>query len=226
MIIAVDGAAATGKGTVTQYVAKELGLTTIDTGALYRCVTLEIIEKGIDINNPKEIEEMFKNIKIDLKVENDKEYVFLNGKDVSKEIRTQKVNEIISKVSALKQVREEMLKIQRDLAKGKNVIMEGRDIGTTVFPDADLKIFLECSAEERATRRVRQNAEAGIQSSYEEILESIKNRDLIDSTREISPLRKADDAIVVKTDGCNGEEGSKLVLGVIKKELKERNINV
>lgn len=223
-VVAVDGASGTGKGTVTRIVAEKLGLVTIDTGALYRCVTLEILDNNISFDDVEKIRNLTKNLKVDLKVENDKQLVFLNGKDVSVEIRTPRVTSNVSTVAAIKEVREEMTHIQRRLAEGKNVIMEGRDIGTTIFPNADVKIFLECSAEERAKRRVKQNAENGINTSYEEVLQSIKNRDKIDSTREVSPLRKAEDAIVVTTDGCKDNEGGEKVYQVVYESLKNKRI--
>lgn len=223
-VVAVDGASGTGKGTVTRIVAKKLGLVTIDTGALYRCVTLEVLDNNISFDDVEKIRNLTKNLKVDLKVENDKQLVFLNGKDVSVEIRTPRVTSNVSTVAAIKEVREEMTHIQRRLAEGKNVIMEGRDIGTTIFPNADVKIFLECSAEERAKRRVKQNAENGINTSYEEVLQSIKNRDKIDSTREVSPLRKAEDAIVVTTDGCKDNEGGEKVYQVVYETLKNKKI--
>mgnify|MGYP004504432695 FL=1 len=223
-VVAVDGASGTGKGTVTRIVAEKLGLVTIDTGALYRCVTLEILDNNISFDDVEKIRNLTKNLKVDLKVENDKQLVFLNGKDVSVEIRTPRVTSNVSTVAAIKEVREEMTHIQRRLAEGKNVIMEGRDIGTTIFPNADVKIFLECSAEERAKRRVKQNAENGINTSYEEVLQSIKNRDKIDSTREVSPLRKAEDAIVVTTDGCKDNEGGEKVYQVVYETLKNKKI--
>ena len=223
-VVAVDGASGTGKGTVTRYVAEKLGLVTIDTGALYRCVTLEALNKGINLNNAEELEKIAKSINVDLKVIDDKQIVILNGEDVSIEIRTPRVTSNVSIVSAVKEVRAEMVILQRKLAEGKNVIMEGRDIGTTVFPNADVKIFLECSAEERAKRRVKQNAENGIETSYEEVLESIKNRDRIDSTREVSPLRKPDDAIVVRTDGFKDIEGGEATYKVVKKALEEKRL--
>ncbi len=223
-VIAVDGASGTGKGTVTRYVAEKLNLITIDTGALYRCVTLEALNKNVKLDDVKELENIAKTIKIDLKVVNNKQLVILNGKDVSIEIRTPKVTNNVSIVSAVKEVRAEMVKLQRKLAEGKNIIMEGRDIGTTVFPNADVKIFLECSAEERARRRVEQNKENGIETSYEEVLNSIKNRDMIDSTRDVSPLRKAEDAIVVKTDDCKPNEGRQKVYEVVYKCLKDKKI--
>lgn len=223
-VVAVDGASGTGKGTVTRYVAEKLNLVTIDTGALYRCVTLEALNHNIPLDDIDQLEEIANNIQVDLKVEDDKQLVYLNGKDVSIEIRTPRVTSNVSAVSAVKGVRIAMTKLQRKLAEGKNVIMEGRDIGTTVFPDADVKIFLECSAEERAKRRVKQNAENGIETSYDEVLESIKNRDKIDSTREVSPLRKADDALVVHTDGCEAEEGGKAVYQVVYQCLKDKKL--
>ena len=223
-VVAVDGASGTGKGTVTRIVAENLGLVTIDTGALYRCVTLEVLDNNISFDDVEKIRNLTKNLKVDLKVENDKQLVFLNGKDVSVEIRTPRVTSNVSTVAAIKEVREEMTHIQRRLAEGKNVIMEGRDIGTTIFPNADVKIFLECSAEERAKRRVKQNAENGINTSYEEVLQSIKNRDKIDSTREVSPLRKAEDAIVVTTDGCKDNEGGEKVYQVVYETLKNKKI--
>ena len=223
-VVAVDGASGTGKGTVTRYVAEKLKLVTIDTGALYRCVTLEALNNNIKLDNVEELEKIAKTIKVDLQVVNDKQLVILNGEDVSIEIRTPRVTNNVSVVSAVKEVRAEMVRIQRELAQGKNVIMEGRDIGTTVFPDADVKIFLECSAEERAKRRVRQNAENGIETSYEEVLESIKNRDRIDSTREVSPLRKADDAIVISTDNFKDTEGGEAVYQAVKKALEDKKL--
>lgn len=223
-VVAVDGASGTGKGTVTRYVAEKLKLVTIDTGALYRCVTLEALNNNVDLNNEEELEKIAKSMKVDLKIVNNNQIVLLNGEDVSIEIRTPRVTSKVSVVAAVKEVRQEMVRVQRELAKGKNVIMEGRDIGTTVFPDADVKIFLECSAEERARRRVKQNAENGIETSYEEVLESIKNRDRIDSTREVSPLRKADDAIVISTDNYKDTEGGEAVYQAVKKALEDKKL--
>jgi len=223
-VVAVDGASGTGKGTVTRYVAEKLGLVTIDTGALYRCVTLVALNNKVELDNVEELEKIAQTMEVDLKVVDNKQVVMLNGEDVSIEIRTPRVTNNVSIVAAVKEVRKEMVSVQRKLAEGKNVIMEGRDIGTTVFPDANVKIFLECSAEERAKRRVKQNAENGIETSYEEVLESIKNRDRIDSTREVSPLRKADDAIVVATDGFKDAEGGEAVYQVVKKVLEEKKL--
>lgn len=223
-VVALDGASGTGKGTVTRYVAQKLGLVTIDTGALYRCITLQVLDNNIPLENIEEIAKLTKEMKVDLKIEDGKQLVFLNGKDVSIEIRTPRITSYVSNVSAIKEVREEMTHIQRRLAEGKNIIMEGRDIGTTIFPNADVKVFLECSAEERAKRRVKQNAENGIETSYEEVLASIRNRDYMDATREVSPLRKAEDAIVVSTDGCKDTEGGEKVYKVVKNKLEEKGL--
>ncbi len=223
-VVAVDGASGTGKGTVTRYVAEKLNLVTIDTGALYRCVTLLALNNNVDLENHKELEKIAKEMKVDLRIENNNQVVILNGEDVSIEIRTSRVANNVSIVAAVKEVREEMVRVQRELAVGKNVIMEGRDIGTTVFPDADVKVFLECSAEERARRRVKQNAENGIETSYEEVLENIKTRDKIDSTREVSPLKKADDAVVVATDNFKDTEGGEAVYQVVKRVLEEKKL--
>jgi len=223
-VVAVDGASGTGKGTVTRYVAEKLKLVTIDTGALYRCVTLLALNQGVDLENNAELEKIAKEMKVDLKIVDNNQVVILNGEDVSIEIRTPRVANNVSIVAAVKEVRQEMVRVQRELAQGKNVIMEGRDIGTTVFPDADVKVFLECSAEERARRRVIQNKENGIETSYEEVLENIKERDRIDSTREVSPLRKADDAIVVATDGFEASQGGEAVYQVVKKALEDKKL--
>ena len=185
---------------------------------------MEALNKNIDLQDIEKLEEIANDIKVDLKIKNDKQIVYLNGADVSIEIRTPRVASNVSTVAAVKGVREAMTKIQRKLAEGKKVILEGRDIGTAVFPNAEVKVFLECSAEERAKRRVKQNEENGIESSYEEVLENIKMRDRIDSTRDVTPLKKAEDAIVIKTDGFTAEEGGEAVYQVIKKELEKKGL--
>ena len=223
-VVAVDGGSGTGKGTVTRYIADKLGLSTIDTGALYRCVTLEALNKKISLDNTELLAKITKDIDVDLKIIDDNQIVLLNGEDVSIEIRTPRVASNVSIVAAIPEVRYEMVKIQRKLAEGKNIIMEGRDIGTVIFPDADVKIFLECSAEERAKRRLKQNKENGIETSYEEVLENIKMRDKIDSTRDVSPLKKAEDAIIIKTDGYTAEEGGEAVYKVVKSELEKKGL--
>jgi len=269
-IIAVDGPAGSGKGTITKAVAEKIGFIRLDTGALYRCVTLEVIRNkeqfksifeidstvngskfdNATSNNDKSDASECGNIKFgDSKLNNVKsnasesdlnivqrefcksdilniveiarnmevkfianeninelDYVFLNGEDVTKAIRSNEVNNLISRISTIKELREEMLKIQRNLAKNQNTIMEGRDIGTVVFPNADLKIYLNADIEERARRRYKENMEKGIITTYEEVLEILKNRDKIDMGRAVAPLKKAEDAIEIDSTNMSIEE--------------------
>ncbi len=216
-VVAIDGPAGSGKGTITKLVGDKLNLINIDTGATFRCVALAMLDNKIGLDEEEKIKELLNNIKIDLTEENGKQKVMLNGKDVTLEIRTPKVNEFVSPVSKLKIVRENLLILQRKMAEGKNVIMEGRDIGTSVFPNANVKIYLDATAEERAKRRLKQNKENNIKGSYEEILESIKSRDNQDSNREISPLRKAEDAIYVDSTNMTIEEVTDYIIEIIKK---------
>ena len=219
-IVAIDGPAGSGKGTVTKQVGERLGLINIDTGAMFRCVTLNMLEKGIQVEEENKIKEMLGQIEIDLKENGE---VFLNGKDVTKRIREKDINEYISPISMIPMVRQKLLDLQRKMAEGRNVIMEGRDIGTVVFPYADVKIYLDASPEERAKRRVQQNQEKGILTSYEEILKSIKNRDEKDKTREIAPLRQAEDAIYMDSTNMTVEEVTDEIVRIVKvKQGKEQ----
>ena len=208
-VVAIDGPAGSGKGTITKLVGKKLGLINIDTGATYRCVTLEVINRGYSINEEDKIVDFLKNIKIEFKNDNEEEKVFLNGKDVTNEIRTKEVNEMVSQVSHIPEVRKNMANFQRKIAEGKNVIMEGRDIATNVFPNADVKIYLDATAEERAKRRMKQNEEKGIVSTYEEVLENIKFRDYNDKTSSVAPLKQAEDAIYIDSSKLSKEEVTK-----------------
>lgn len=198
-VVAIDGPAGSGKGTITKLVGEKTGLINIDTGAMFRCVTLAMIKQNIKLEEEEKIKHLLENIEIDLLEEDGKQKVVLNGEDVTTEIRERPVNDFVSPVSTLQIVRTKLLNLQRKVAEGKNVIMEGRDIGTTVFPNANIKIYLDASCEERAKRRVIQNKEKGIQTSYEEALENVKARDKMDSERDIAPLRRADDAIYIDT---------------------------
>ena len=215
MIVAVDGPAGSGKGTVTKKIEKELGFLNLDTGATYRCVALETLRKGFNLKDEKKIIEIANNI--DIKIDNtgEKDIILLNGEDVSKEIRTKEVTSIVSQISSIIPVRERMVEIQRNLAKGKNVIVEGRDIGTVVFPNADVKVFLDCSEEERAMRRYKQDLEKGIQTTYEEVLVSIKERHRLETEREIAPLTKAPDAVYIDSTGMSIDEEAEAVIKVI-----------
>ena len=199
MVVAVDGPAGSGKGTITKAVAERLGLVYIDTGALYRCITLYMIRNNIKLDELGRIAEMLENINIKQVKDGDIDRFYLNGEDVSDKIRSKEVNEIVSQVSHIVIVREKMVELQREMGKSANIIMEGRDIGTNVFPNAEVKIYLDASAEERANRRMKQNEEKGIDMSYEEILENIKFRDNNDKTSLVAPLKQAEDAVYVDT---------------------------
>ena len=222
-IVAIDGPAGTGKGTITKIVAEKLGLVTIDSGATYRCITLAMIKKNVKLEEEEKIKEILEKSKIEFKSINGEQHTFLNDEDVSKEIRSNEVNSMVSQVSALKFVRYKMVDLQRKLAEGKDVIMEGRDIGTYVFPNADVKIYLDAEPEERARRRQKQNEEAGIQSTYEEVLAGIIARDENDKNKEMGALKVAKDAIVV--DGTHGtiEENVQKVIDIINKKKQKNN---
>lgn len=219
-IVTVDGPAGSGKSTIAKIVAKKYDLTYLDTGAMYRMCALYFIENEISIDNKKNIEENLPLINIDI----EKDKFFLNGKDVSLEIRTPKVTGMVSYVAKIKEIREKMVELQRKISEGKDVILDGRDIGTVVFPNADLKIFLVASPEERAKRRMKDYEEKGIHEDYEKVLASILERDFIDSTRKEGPLKKANDAVEISTDGDTIDE-TVAKLGVfigVAKEKKAR----
>lgn len=219
-VVAIDGPAGSGKGTITKAVAEKMDLVNIDTGAMYRCVALDMIEKGISIEEEDKIERLLNEIKIELINKNESLEILLNGKNVTKQIRTPEVTKFVSPVSTVKCIREKMTKLQRNFGKSQNIIMEGRDIGTTIFPNANVKIYLDATPEERARRRVKQNIENGIESNYEEILEAIKMRDKRDSTREISPLKKADDAIYIDSSEMTIDEVVEKIVNIIKERIK------
>lgn len=220
-IVAVDGTAGSGKGSITKIVAEKLNLTAIDTGAMYRCVALAMIEQNIKLEEIEKIAELLKSIKIEFVEDESGKKVFLNGKDVSLKIRTVEVTEYASPVATIGIVREHLVKLQREMAESIDVIMEGRDIGTNVFPNADVKIYLDATPEERALRRVRQNKENGIESSFEEILKNVIDRDYRDSHREIAPLTKAPDAIYVDSTGMTIEEEADEVIRIINEKRNE-----
>ena len=211
-VVAIDGPAGAGKGTITKLVGEKLGLVNIDTGATFRCVALNMIQKNVKMEEEEKIQEILDNINIEM---NSNGKIFLNGEDVTHRIRENDVNNLVSPVSTLQIVRNKLLEIQRNIAKGKNVIMEGRDIGTVVFPNANVKIYLDATAEERARRRVLQNKEKGIESSYEEVLNGIKERDERDSNRKIAPLKKAEDSIYVDSTNLTIEQVVEKIIGII-----------
>ena len=221
-IVAIDGPAGTGKGTMADLLSKKYGFTNIDTGATYRCVALEMLKQRVDLSNEAEVVKIAKNIKIDMQTIDGNLEVYLNGVNVSKEIRSPEVAKVVSPVSSIKEVRSEMVNIQRKLAEGKNVIMEGRDITTVVFPNADVKIYLDGALEERAMRRYRQNKVKGIEMSYEEVLENIKKRDKNDMEKEVGALKIADDAIVIDTTNLTIKEQEEKLSEIIDRALASK----
>ena len=215
MIVAVDGPAGSGKGTVTKRIEKELGFLNLDTGATYRCIALQTLRKGFTLDNEKEIIEIANNINIEIDNKGEKDIILLNGEDVSKEIRTKEVTSIVSQISSIIPVREKMVEVQRKLAKGKNVIVEGRDIGTVVFPNADIKIYLDASEVIRAERRYKENIQNGIDITYEEVLQNVKMRDYNDKHKKFGALKKADDAIVLDSTDLTIEEVVEKIKNII-----------
>ena len=219
MIIAIDGPAGSGKSTIAKLVALELGFEYLDTGAMYRMVTLRLVNKKISLEDIRSIEKELKNMKIDIL----NNRFFLNNVDVTDEIRTPIVSENVSKVAKIKEIRYKMVELQREISKSKNTILDGRDIGTVVFPNAEIKIYLIADEVERAKRRyseLKNNSEI----SFEDVLKNIIERDRIDSTRVESPLKKAEDAIEIDTTGNTIEEVKEKILLVIE-ENKNKNIS-
>ena len=213
MIIAIDGPAGSGKSTIAKLIAEDLGLVYLDTGAMYRLVTLKALNDGI-LGNLDKIIKMLDDLRIDIK----KNGFYLDDTNVSEEIRKPVVSENVSDIAAIREVREKMVDLQRKFSESKNVILDGRDIGTVVFPNADVKIFLIADAKERANRRYKELVAKGENVKIEEIYENILKRDEIDSTRKESPLKKADNAIEVDTTSKNIEEVKNEILYIIKQK--------
>lgn len=213
--IAIDGPSGAGKSTISKEVARILGYIYIDTGAIYRAVGLYVFRNSIDPENAQGVEEILPDIKIDIKYQDGAQRVILNDEDVSDEIRVHIISDYASKVSAIPAVREFLLNKQRDLAASNNSIMDGRDIGTVVLPDADLKIFLTASAEARANRRFLELKEKKQEIPYDTVLADIIERDKRDSERAVAPLKAAEDAIVVDTSEIDFNQSLKIILDLI-----------
>ena len=217
--VAIDGPSGAGKSTIAKRAAQTLGFVYIDTGAMYRTVALACLNEKVNIKeNPEKAIGVVNNISIDIDYINGEQRIFLNDEDVSDKIRTPEVSMGASDVSAIGAVREKLVSLQRELAGTKNVIMDGRDIGTHVLPDADVKIFLTASAEVRAERRFKELIEKGTKVSYEDVLSDIIKRDRQDETREVSPLRRAEDAVLADTSELTLDESIELVLDLINKK--------
>lgn len=222
IVVAIDGPAGSGKGTITKLVSERLGLVNIDTGAMYRCVALECLNKNIKPEELEKIAEVLENIDIQLKREDGNQIILLNGENVSKEIRTERIDENVAKYAAIKIVREKVTPIQQKMGENQNIIMEGRDIGTVVFPNADVKIFLDCSLEERANRRYKQNIERGLNTPYEEVLQALVERHKLETEREVAPFVKAEDAILLDSSKLNIEEVTEEVIRIVNEELNKK----
>ena len=218
-IVAIDGPAGSGKGTLANDLSRLTDLINIDTGATYRCVALAVIRAGLKIDDEDKIIELVDTLDINIKVKEDKDHIFLNGEDVTKEIREQYVTNVVSPISAIIPVRIKLVELQRRMAEGKDVIMEGRDIGTYVFPNADLKIYLDADTEERAKRRYKENQEKGIECTYEELLENVKSRDYTDMNKKMGALKKADDAIVINSTNLTIDEVVNKILSLRKEKM-------
>ena len=218
-VIAIDGEAGTGKSTLAKSIAKKYKIVYMDTGAMYRCVTLEMLNNDISMDDVEKIEKMLDDIKIEIRNDDDEDKFFLNGKDVTKKIREQKVNDNVSQVSHIPIVRERMVELQRKLANGKKIVMEGRDIWTNVFPNAQVKIYLTASAHVKAKRRYEQNKEKGINIPFEEIYNNVVFRDNNDKNSNVAPLKKAADAFELDTTNYTLDEVENIVVNKIKEKV-------
>ena len=212
MIIAVDGPAGAGKSTISKLIAKKLNINYIDTGAMYRAVTYKCLSEGVDVKNEEDVIEVAKRTDIDFRDNN----IYLDSKVVNEEIRTREVSANVSDVAKIKEVRYLMVDVQREIGTRNDVILDGRDIGSYVFPNADYKFFLVATPEERGRRRYKELCEKGFEGTLEEIIKDIEKRDEIDSNREFAPLKKADDAIEIDTTGLGIDEVVETVVSKIK----------
>lgn len=213
--IAIDGPSGAGKSSISKAVAHQLEYIYVDTGALYRSIGLFVNRKGIDTTDANKIKTILNEIDVELKFIDGTQCVFLNGEDVSEKIRLPEVSMYASNVSAIKEVRDFLFDLQQNIAKNNNIIMDGRDIGTVVLPNANVKIFLTASAEVRAKRRYDEHIAKGLDVDFDTILQDIIKRDYNDSHREIAPLKQADDAILIDTSNKNLQESIEIVKNTI-----------
>lgn len=221
--IAIDGPAGSGKSTIAKEIAKELSFIYIDTGAMYRSVAYYCLKNNINFNDFSEVIKIIDNFDINLKFIDQNQHIFLNDEDITEKIRTQEIGKIASITAKIPEVREKLISIQRQLAKNQNIIMDGRDIGTNVLPNANVKIYMEADIEERALRRFKELQEKGgnyNKYSLEEIKEEILQRDFEDKNRDISPLRKAQDAILLNTTNLTIQEVKNKIIKIIKETIK------
>lgn len=222
IVLAIDGNSGCGKSSTAKVIAKKLKYIYIDTGAMYRAVTLFFIENKIDLKNDQDVEGALKQIDISFEynMETTKNETFLNGKNVENEIRQMQVSNLVSPVSEISRVRRKLVEQQRVLGKEEGVVMDGRDIGTVVFPDAELKIFMTASLEVRAFRRQKELKEKGTKVRLESVIENLRNRDHIDSSRDDSPLKKAEGAYEIDTSNLTFDEQVQQILKLVNKVLE------
>ena len=217
-IIAIDGPAGAGKSTVCSDVAKELGILHLDTGATYRTLALGLLREGVDVTDENAVTGALNNIEISIDFVDGKQLMYLNGEDVTSLIRTNEISQAASASSVIGSVREKLVQLQRDTAKKLSMIVDGRDVGTCVFPDAQYKFYLTADTRERARRRAKQLLEQGIECDFEELVAEIEERDYRDMNRPISPLRRAEDAILIDCTNMNQQEVVQALLRSIKVE--------
>lgn len=219
--VAIDGPAGAGKSTIAKTASKELGYIYVDTGALYRTVGVNALRKKVDMESDEAIASVLPDTSVDLKFIDGEQRMYLNGEDVSAEIRLPEASMAASRVSAVPEVREFLFDLQRDLAKKNDCIMDGRDIGTVVLPDAQVKIFLTASPECRADRRYKELTEKGVQVNYDDVLSDIVKRDYNDSHRAVAPLKPAEDSVILDTSGFELEQSIKAIMDIIKEKVGE-----
>ena len=221
IVVAIDGYSSCGKSTLAKALAKKLHFVYVDSGAMYRAVTLYFLRHLVDITSEKAVAEALENIHLDFHARDYETHITLNGEEVSNEIRDMKISELVSPVSALKKVRTEMVNQQQRMGKTANIVMDGRDIGTTVFPDASLKIFMTADPKVRAERRFKEMIAKGDSINLEEVFENLAHRDFLDTTRAESPLKRAEDAIILDNTELTPEEQLSFALNQVQPFLQK-----
>lgn len=221
MIIAIDGPSGAGKSTLAKRLAKDLGFIYLDTGAMYRALALKVLREGVDLADDGHLAALVKSTEIDLQEDSGRLQVLLDGQDVAADIRTPEVSQMASKVSAVKAVRARMLELQRAMGQRGSVVAEGRDIGTVIFPQAEVKIFLDASVQERARRRYAELKSADSRVDFTATLREMEERDQRDSERDLAPLRRAEDALLIDSSSVDADEVALMVLSKIRSLAKE-----
>lgn len=218
--IAIDGPSSAGKSSLSKFIIQEFGFIHVDTGALYRAVALHVVRNGVKSFSAENVVPLLKGLEVKADYDGDgNQHVYLNGELVDSELRTEEVSMAASAVSAIPEVREFLLEPQREIARNNNIVMDGRDVGTVILPNADIKFFLSATSEKRAQRRFLEYKKNGIETTYEKVLEDIIQRDLNDSTRALSPLRQAEDAIAVDNSEMTEEETKEFIFNIIRSKL-------